>query len=147
MPPGVWITGVDALIKKMGHVRANEYLVKPMEESVLQVQADMKEYPPPIALRTWVKADGTTGEAIGQGYKRTGTLGRRWTKRVERHANGLTGRVGNNTEYAPWVQSSSFQAWMHRGRWQTDAQVLSQRRAWIVARFKRAIDQALNRSA
>lgn len=143
MSLSISITGIDALYKKLNRAKGIEILEVPMQESVLKLQADMKEYPSPIALRTWVRADGTAGESVGQAYRRTGTLGRRWTKRVERSATGLTGRVGNNTSYAPFVQSHVLQAGIHAGRWQTDKEVLENRRPWIIARFKRAIDRAL----
>ena len=127
------IDGIDKVLRKLGTVRGQDMLAEPMEASLRILQADMQNYP--------VQRTGST-------YIRTGTLGRRWAiAPIERTGNGLHGRVGNNTEYAPFVQSNILQSAVHRGRWQTDAQVVQRRRAWIVARFKRAIDQALNRSA
>ncbi len=126
------IEGVDKVLRKIGTAKGVAALVKPMEASVLRVQQAMQTYP--------TQRQGST-------YIRTGTLGRRWVTRVTKQNDGVSGTVGNNTEYAPFVQSSVLQAAVHRGRWQTDAQVIERLRPWIVARFKRAIDQALNRSA
>ena len=73
------------------------------------IQNQMANYPPAIA---------------GSSYRRTGTLGRRWTMVVNQYPGMIATEVGNNTKYAPWVQSDQFQAKVHAGRWKTDVQVL-----------------------
>ena len=125
------IDGVDKVLRKLGTAKGVAALVKPMEESVVKVREGMADYPLDWPENTYV---------------RTGKLGQSWTGRVQQHSNGVTGKIGTNRSYAPWVQSQQFQARVHRGRWQTDAMVIDRLRPWIVARFKRAIDQALNRS-
>ena len=122
------IKGVDELIRKLGKVEGNKILERPMKRSVYRLQRDMADYPP---------------QRPASSYIRTGTLGRRWTVKVSRHSNGLEGRVGNNTVYAPFVQSSRFQAGIHRGRWQTDTQVVERNRRDIVADFEAEIRRAL----
>lgn len=123
------IRGVDKLLKKLGKVQTHTVLEPPMRRAVLRLQRDMQEYPPQPANSL---------------YRRTGTLGRRWTTRITRSASGLSGRVGNNTRYAPWVQSQRFQRGIHqRTGWPTDIQVIERNRAAIVDDFKRAIDRAL----
>lgn len=124
------IEGVDRVIRKLGNVKGVDILITPMREVVLRLESDMKEYPIQDAESRYV---------------RTGTLGRRWTNRVQMSNNGIIGTVGNNTEYAPWVQSRQFQAAVHRGRWQTAEDVLERRRTWIVNRFERAIRRAMER--
>lgn len=126
----IQISGIEALQRKLGRLRANDILVPPMEEAVKQLQNDMADYPMPKP---------------GSRYVRTSKLAQAWTSQVDRTGSGVTGRVGNSIEYAPWVQSYRFQAAIHRGRWQTDAQVLERRRQWIIDRFKRAIDRAIER--
>ena len=81
----------------------------PLDRGAFRVEGGMKVYPPPPSASTYV---------------RTGTLGRRWTTRPIREANAVGREVGNNTDYGPQVQSDELQATVHRGRWQTDAQVL-----------------------
>jgi len=122
------IKGVDELIKKLGKVEGVKVLEAPMQRAVLRLQRDMADYPP---------------QRPASSYVRTGTLGRRWTVKVRRYASGLEGRVGNNTVYAPFVQSHRFQSRIHRKRWQTDAKVIDKNRQAIVADFERAIKQAL----
>ena len=124
----IQLTGVDALMDKLGVSEGGESRRRPMERSVLRLQADMAKYP---------------RQRSGSRYRRTGTLGRRWTKSVRAEYGGLTGVVGNNTSYGPYVQSAERQAWMHQGVWQTDESVAHRRRNEIVADFNRAIQEAL----
>jgi hypothetical protein len=78
-------------------------------------------------------------------YVRTGTLGRRWTiAPIERSADGLRGKIGNNTLYAPFVQSEQWQVKTHRRTgWRTDAQAVRENEAAIVADFQAAVDLAV----
>jgi hypothetical protein len=128
MSVDIQIHGIDQLIAKLGRVAAQDVLTQPMRESVTRLQSEMMVSPPAIA---------------GSRYVRTGTLGRRWTAKVTRVSGGVTGRVGNNTVYAPFVQSQMFQSRVHVGRWRTDAQTLERLRPWVVERFQRRIRQAL----
>lgn len=123
------IEGIEELFRKLSNATAVQTLVPPMQRAVLRLQAKLANYPPaPPRSR----------------YRRTGTLGRRWTTRVEPGAESVTGRVGNNTVYGPLVQSERFQARIHqRTGWQTDRQVIERERENIIRDFQRAIDEAL----
>jgi hypothetical protein len=100
-----------------------------MSRSLYRLQAAMQIYPPPPAESE---------------YRRTGTLGRRWTVRINHSSGGLSGVVGTNVPYAPYVQSRMFQTAAHRRTgWTTDAQAVQQHEAAIVADFQSAIDRAL----
>jgi hypothetical protein len=91
-------------------VRVLDVIEGPLDRGAIRIEAAMKVYPP--------KPPGST-------YRRTGTLGRRWTTRPIRSANEVGREVGNKTvPYAPLVQSEELQARFHRGRWLTDAQAL-----------------------
>lgn len=90
-------------------MRILEVLEGPLDRGAIRIEAAMKVYPSPPP---------------GSKYRRTGTLGRRWTTRPIRRADEVGREVGNKTAYAPVVQSEDLQAALHRGRWQTDAQVL-----------------------
>ena len=129
MPVFIDITGVDEAVQELGMVETVNALRAPMQRAVHRLQAAMASYPP---------------QRSGSTYRRTGTLGRRWTTRISESGQGITGKVGNNTAYGPFVQSEMFQASVHRGRWQTDSQVLEQEQAAIVADFERAIENALS---
>ena len=124
------ILGIDALIRKLDSMEdVYTVLRPPMQRAVYRLQRDMADYPP---------------QRPGTSYVRTGTLGRRWTTKIAQAPSGLIGTVGNNTSYGPFVQSSQFQAWMHRGRWQTDAQVAERNERDIVADFNTAIQAKLD---
>ena len=58
---------------------------------------------------------------MSSSYRRTGRLKRTWN--VKKYGR-TAAMVGNPTPYAPYVQSKEQQAWMHRERWQTDAEVV-----------------------
>jgi hypothetical protein len=122
------VQGVSELIAQLGVAETVSVLRPPMQRAVYRLQAAMAHYPP---------------QRAGSAYRRTGTLGRRWTTRIVERAGGLEGKVGNNTVYGPFVQSQMFQASVHRGRWQTDQQVLDEQTATITADFERAIEAAL----
>jgi len=125
----VKITGLAALYKKLDAAAATKTLEAPMSRAVYLIQAAMQNYPP-------APADST--------YVRTGTYGRRWTTKITRAVNGISGRVGNNTRYAPWVGSQMFQTGTHRRTgWPTDAGAVAANQGDILADFQEAIDRAL----
>lgn len=124
------IEGIDRLMAKLGSAAANDVLRPPMQRAVYRLQAGMAVYPQ---------------QRAGSRYIRTGTLGRRWTTKVEQSDNGLTGKIGNNTSYGPFVQSQMFQAAVHKGRWQTDEMVLKREQDAIVSDFERAIQRELDK--
>lgn len=101
-----------------------------MKKSVLILEADLKKYP---------------AQRSGSNYRRTGTLGRRWTTEVNATSNDLTGIVGNNTPYGPFVQSEAFQASIHKGRWLTDERSVINRDSDIVKLFENAASDFLSR--
>lgn len=126
----ITITGIDALVRKLDSMeRVNNVLTPPMQRAVLRLQRDMADYPP---------------QRPGSSYVRTGTLGRRWTTQVTRSGDGLQGKIGNNTVYGPFVQSQRFQASVHRGRWQTDEDVVRRNEQRIIDDFQQAIQRALD---
>lgn len=124
----ITIEGADKIAAKLDRLNIGQILRTPMYRAVLRIQADMQKYPP---------------QRAGARYRRTGTLGRRWTTNVVSAARRVEGSVGNNTVYGPFVQSSQFQARVHRGLWQTDAQVMERNIDVIVSEFSAAIRSAL----
>ncbi len=126
----IQLRGIEEAMTQLGVAESIDMLRPPMERSMLLLVADMAKYP---------------AQRSGSRYRRTGTLGRRWTKSVRADYGGLTGTVGNNTSYGPYVQSAERQAWMHQGIWQTDQSVAHRRQSEIVADFERAIQRALGR--
>jgi len=127
MTVSIRVTGIDALQRKLGQ-DFRRVLRPPMQRAVLLLQAAMADYPP---------------QRTGSSYVRTGTLGKKWTTDVDDLPDGVLGKIGNVTEYAPLVQSEQFQAAAHRGRWQTEQQMLRKHLAQIERFFQVAVDAAL----
>ena len=124
------IEGVDRLVKKLGVLGALESLTAPMQETLYLAQGRMAKYPP-APPNSW--------------YRRTGTLGRRWTTEAPKvEGQTLQGKVGNNTVYGPLVQSRLFQARVHRNRWQTDADVMEQTEPDAIRLFEQRVREIIN---
>jgi hypothetical protein len=134
MSASVQVKGVDQVIAKLGKVAGVDILIPAMNRAVLRLQRDMADYPP---------------QPPRSSYRRMGTLGRKWTVRVTRLANGLRGTVGNNTWYAPLVQhdrrfSRPHQTLQHQGTgWITDAQAMERNERAITADFEATIQRAI----
>lgn len=120
------ISGIKDLFERMDEFSAINILRNPMEETVLLLQSYMANYPP-------IKSSKSV-------YTRTGTLGRTWTKAVNNISDGVEGKVGNRTGYAPFVQSAMFQARWHKDWWQTDQKALDVNLSQIEKIFRNAIE-------
>jgi hypothetical protein len=127
----IHITGVEQVITKLGRPQGIHFLRGPMARAVLRLQRRMAVYPP---------------VPPNSSYRRTGTLGRRWTTRITETGGGLQGVIGNNTIYAPLVQSRRFQRPVHRRTgWQTAETVTEQEARAIIDDFQRSINEVLRR--
>jgi hypothetical protein len=129
MSATIRITGIEEILRRLDAATATQTLQRAMLRSVNLLVNRVADYP--------VQRSGST-------YRRTGTLGRRWTARVETGPKGVIGRVGNNTIYGPWVQSKRFQSRVHRGRWQTDQAVMERSLAEIEGHFQQELQAALD---
>lgn len=101
------IEGLDELYATLGFFKGLEFLRSPMYKVVFLLQERIARYPAPKPTSD-----------------RQGTLSRAWTTEVTLSPTQLEGKVGTRIVYAPWVQSKKFQAWMHKGWWQTDEDVM-----------------------
>ena len=124
----IQIKGIDELIRKLGRAEGMKHLRAPMQRAVYRLQARMAQYP---------------AQRPNSSYRRTGTLGRKWTSKIEQSNGIIRGKVGNNASYAPLVQSYQLQARIHRGLWQTDRYVVDTEYRTIVRDFENAISEAL----
>lgn len=137
------VKGLDQLFKKLGAVQAVGVLVPPMQRAVLRLQRRMAQYPPPVPNTRYVRGRGWANKNGVVTRFTSEKLGSRWTSKVTTDAGGVTGTVGNNASYVRYVQSKRDQAWMHKGRWETDEGALEKERPVIMNDLKRAIDGAL----
>jgi len=122
------IDGLDQLYEILGLLKGLEYLTPPMRQTMYLLQERISKYPP-----------------VKPTSRRDGTLGREWTTEVKLLLDNLEGKVGTNIDYAPWVQSKKFQAWMHKGWWQTDEDVMRASVADIEHLFNTHIANLLSR--
>jgi hypothetical protein len=115
------------------------------------IRADIKTYPGRQSSgpqqwksdrqRRWFFAALRRGE-IQVPYRRQGTLGRSWTREIDRSKPAAI--IGTHVKYAPYVQDANRQAPMHaRNAW-TTAQDVVQKKSRAVVRF---LEQALSRWA
>ena len=153
MELSIQVEGIDRLVSKFGKLATFTNLRPAMRDSLNKVWNELARYPKPPEQGTFTgfKSDRQRRfffAALREGliqvpYRRTGTLGRSWTTRIDVTANSIEGRIGTNIIYAPWVQDKDRQATIHQGRWQTAQAVLENLRGWIVHRFNSQIKRLL----
>lgn len=120
------VFGVAEALAKLTPLQQTEFLESTLLSAATVIQGNLAEYPAPPS---------------GSTYRRTGTLGRRWTSRKSSNSNQIAVEVGNNTSYAIYVQGAGTQAsWMRH--WQTDAQVAEQSLPTIQALIQNRIAAA-----
>lgn len=128
---------LDKLIRKADAIRNNfsEYMRRATLESANYVHSQVPDYPAPPP---------------GSTYRRTGTLGRSITTRVEKLGRNWAGYIGTNVVYAPWVISSSKvgsrgpQARVHIGRWFTLQQLVKSSGEAIYRIYRRYIKDLID---
>lgn len=102
-----------------------------MTDATVLLLRRMKEYPPPRP---------------NQQYKRTNTLKRSWSREVVWRGADVTGRVGSNSDMAPYnreVQDAEVQGPLFRGRWQTVQSVARDEQRTIVRMFDERIREQI----
>ena len=154
----VRLDGMDEAIAELQALNADLLaIVEPaFVRGASRAEAVLKEYPAPPAAGEWARQTTPKQKAAffaklkaeGKGksdhYRRTGTLGRRWTTKRIRTATMVGAEIGNNTEYGRWVQDDALQARFHRGRWVTDVQALEQIGGDVVDDVRGELVNALN---
>ena len=124
-------TNADEVIATLRRYQADLLAIvrPPLERGGLRVEAGMKPYPAPPPNSRYVRGAPPHSEKLGS----------RWTSRSI-SGPGFVGReVGNTASYAPRVQSAERQAPIHRRRWQTDEQIITQELPVTVSEVRRAV--------
>lgn len=121
----ITITGMDELLAKLGKLeRVQMALKRPMDMSVKYMQDKIATYPGPRA---------------GSTYRRTRRLGNSWTSLIGYTSAGIQGKIGNVTEYGPFVQGEQ-QQWYHRETgWKTTSDVAGESEAFVRDVFDKEI--------
>jgi len=120
----ITIKGIDDAARALG-VDVPGIVDPVMERAAMRMQARLMTYPPPPS---------------GSTYRRTGTLGRRWT--VE--GGNMRWVVGNNTRYARDVEGD-LQTKVHkRTGWPTAEQVALDEEPDLVRNIETALSQKMS---
>lgn len=145
---------------ELSAISRNDFLQRPMELSLAYLLDHLANYAymnlntsrPPMQFRSPRQRRGFFA-ALRDGriqvpYRRTGNLGRMWSKRITRSGDGVEGEVGSNARsrtggqaYGPYVIGSETQAQYHYGRWRTDEDVADNLTPAIQGIFDRAISE------
>lgn len=137
--PTIEIKGLEALAQKLNLLPALKAGIK---AAAAHVKGKIAIYPPKTAANTPGRRD-SHGRKMGWyirhrgGFSSSGrqtssseTLGQKWT--VTSRDGGLTGVVGNNVSYGPFVQDAEKQARFHGARgWKTTQTVAEEQAANI----------------
>lgn len=102
-----------------------------MDKSVKLVQRRQQAYPP---------------APPSSSYRRTGTLGRRWSTQVRPIIGSVRGEGYNPTPYYPYVQGED-QAQVHAGRWTATKEQLKKSENEIVEFHKAGLEDAIREVA
>lgn len=137
------IFGTKELDKKLKKISDFQKLKPAMDAATLVLWALMGSYPPyNSAYRRGSRS--FTRYRPGSSYQRTGTLGRSWkVMSTKVSKSGLKGGVQTNLSYAPFVQSSKWQAWMHKPWWITEEKAVAQEEKYIVSIFEAAVNKLI----
>lgn len=94
---------IDELTKAFTPAQFQQAVLPGMKRGFYLLHQHLPPYPAPPASSSYV---------------RTGKLGQSITEEVVADAGGVTGVIGSNVPYAPYViGGGDEQAWMHQGRW------------------------------
>lgn len=156
----VKIDGLDKVSKKLGNLaRFSQWAAKPMEKATGIIWDEMGKAPTKrpgafSALATqaqkrayWAKVrSGEINHSPTGGYKRSGTLTRKWKTEISNIPNGVRGEIGNNESYAKYVQGDDNQQLFHfASGWVTDEQAINKHRDEINRIFQQAVNDVLNK--
>ncbi len=145
------VEGLDELMQRLGPLATFAFLRPAMDSALKLLQDELAIYPPqahrPLGgfrsekQRRYVMMLARTGQIP---YRRTGTLGRSWTIKIEQSANAMIGTVGNvmGKSYGPYVMDRGQQAWMHQGVWHTAQDVAERNTEAVLGIFADAVNTA-----
>lgn len=153
----VEVQGLEEAIRRFGDTGLVRSVLKDaMHKAVYFLHERLAKYPPPPAgfhvefvserQRRYFFWALRTGEIVVP-YRRTGTLGRLWTTKVEGQGADLVGTVGNAVPYARYVMGEGMQAAVHQGRWPTAESVARESTPQIVGYFSEAMEEIARRLA
>jgi len=111
---------VSEVLAKIDPAQMEKALQSALVDAGNELRAPLQVYPPPKPT-----------------YRQTGTLGRGWGAPLIIQPRQVI--LGNNVAYGKWVQGAGTQAWMHKGRWKTTADVAREKAADVKALIEKAL--------
>lgn len=147
----VEVDGIEELMRRLDRAASSAVLRAAMGAACNLVQSRLAVYPAAShgkmpwkseKQRRFVMA-GIRDGTIEVPYRRTGTLGRRWTSSVSGEGLDVVGEVGNNTVYGPYVMDRHDQAMYHAGTWPLAQDVAEQAMGDVTEIFRDAVETAL----
>jgi hypothetical protein len=149
------VKGLAELEEKLGRIGAIRELRPAMEKTNKVIHADTQRYPPPSHKPMRWKSRkqrlfviiGIREGRIEVPYRRkhSGGLAGSWVDKVSVIGSTLTGTVGSNSSYAPFVVGPKSQAEYHQGNWWTTATLLKRRKSDIEDIFASRIREVLRK--
>ena len=129
----ITITGLDKALAKLKTIeQLNKHMTPPMVQSLGHLQRRLARYPKKApgaftAMATprqkrayWAKVrSGEISTMKGGGYRRSGTIGRKWSHRIRTHSGGMTGELTNNAPGVIYVQGERQQPFHKASGWPT----------------------------
>jgi hypothetical protein len=106
--------GIDAIRPKGYVIPDKRKIVAELERYGAIMEREAKQYP---AWRAWTSTPPKTGPRAGG--RRTGQLGRGWSRTVSSIGGSVTMRIQNPVSYAPYVQGSRQARAMAARSWVT----------------------------
>lgn len=154
------IEGMKELVQKLERIERLDAIKPAIKAAAAHVKSVVNVYPPasegnqpkaawtPGGPNSWYQRGRGPFWIVKSGQvhskKSSETLGRRWTTSTKN--NGLTGVVGNNVSYGPYVQDEEKQASFHAARGWKTIQTAAEEEAKTVTEFiRRAVERELDR--
>ena len=154
------IQGLDELQRKLKTLENfQRKLKKPTEESLALLQDYVAKAPrkkkgafkamatPGQKRAYWyLVGKGMIGHSNTTGYKRTSSIVRKWTSKVQMRPDGVRGILGNNAPGAIWVQAAKTQQPFHKASgWRTEEEAIEKNADKIQKKFSAVVKRELNR--
>jgi hypothetical protein len=152
----ITITGLEPVIAKLKRIETiqNE-LEPPMNQALGHLHRRMGRYPAknsgafaalatPVQRRAyWAKVKSGEIDHGANGYRRSGTTGRKFSTKVTRHSGGLRGELTNNAPGARYVFGDYQPAFIKASGWPTVDSVAEKEAAAVQRYFNAAIRRIL----
>jgi hypothetical protein len=154
LQPGVTIRGLEELRAKLGPQMTSQVFREPTKRASTRLETALTTYPdPPRNKRMTFKTArqrrfffaALRSGRISVPYRRTRNLAKGWVLKFLERASEFRIEVSNKVPYLPWVMGPGTQADIHKGRWNTTAQVAQKVNIAIAGDYTRAIKAWIDR--